>query len=156
VKVTVAGDGTDAGAVYVAAPEVTLVSDPQVAPEQPDPERLHVTPLFWRSFCSAAEKPALCETCTDEELGLTETVIGCADVVTVMVAEDDLLVSATDLAVSVTVAGEGAEAGALYVADVAVTFVSAPQLAPEHPAPETLHVTPLFCVSPCNVAVKAA
>jgi hypothetical protein len=42
------------------------------------------------------------------------------------------------------------------VADVVVTFVSVPQLAPEQPVPESDHVTPLFCESFCNVAVKAA
>ena len=48
-KVTVAGDGTEAGAVYVmATPDALDVADnvPQVAPLQPVPVTVHVTPLF--------------------------------------------------------------------------------------------------------------
>jgi hypothetical protein len=42
------------------------------------------------------------------------------------------------------------------VADVVVTFVNVPQLAPEQPVPESDQVTPLPCESFCNVAVKTA
>ena len=42
------------------------------------------------------------------------------------------------------------------MADVVVTFVNVPQLAPEQPVPESDQVTPLPCESFCNVAVKAA
>ncbi len=40
--------------------------------------------------------------------------------------------------------------------EVVVTFVSVPQAAPEHPAPERDQVTPLFCESFCTEAVKLA
>jgi len=46
VNVTVAGLGTAAGAVYVTELAVMLLRVPQVVPEHPPPDRLHVTPLF--------------------------------------------------------------------------------------------------------------
>jgi hypothetical protein len=58
-----------------------------------------------------------------------------------------LVASATEVALSVTVAGDGTVAGAVYVAEVVVTLVRVPQAAPEHPAPERDHVTPLLCES---------
>jgi|SRR5712692_1703386 len=39
---------------------------------------------------------------------------------------------------------------------MAVTLAREPQAAPEHPAPETDQVTPLFCESFCTVALKLA
>ena len=54
VTVTVAGLGTLAGAVKVTAVDVMLLNPPQVAPEQPAPERLQITPWFWESFCTVA------------------------------------------------------------------------------------------------------
>jgi len=73
---------------------------------------------------------------------------------TVMVAEADLVVSATAVAVRVTVAGLGMFAGALYVTDVLLTFVSVPQALPLQPAPDRDHVRPLFWKSFLIVAVK--
>lgn len=49
-RVTVAGAGTPAGAVYVTEVVVGLLRVPQLAPEQPAPERDQVTPLFRVSF----------------------------------------------------------------------------------------------------------
>jgi len=49
VSVTVAGDGTLGGAVYViASPDALEVAEsvPQAEPVQPDPLNVHVTPLF--------------------------------------------------------------------------------------------------------------
>jgi hypothetical protein len=46
VSTTVAGLGTAAGALYVTELVVMLVSEPQVAPLQPVPERAQVTPLL--------------------------------------------------------------------------------------------------------------
>ena len=153
---TVAGAGTNAGAVYVTEVVVTFVSVPQLAPEQPVPESAHVTPLFCESFCTVAVKPAVVKTCTDVDVGFTETEIGGGAAVTVMVADADFVESATEVAFSKTVAGVGTAGGAMYVTEVVVTFVSVPQLAPEQPVPESDHVTPLFCESFCNVAVKPA
>ena len=135
---------------------VTFVSVPHVAPEQPVPEIDHVTPLFCESFCTAAVKAAVVETCTDVERGLTPTEIGSGAAVTVIVADADFVPSVTEVAFRVTVTGVGTDAGAVYVADVVVTFVRVPQLAPEQPVPGSDQVTPLFCESFCNVAVKPA
>jgi hypothetical protein len=74
--------------------------------------------------------------------------------VTVIATVDVLVVSATDVAFSVTAAGLGTLDGALYVTDVVVTFVSVPHVAPLHPVPETDQVTPLLPVSLVSVAVK--
>ena len=54
-----------------------------------------------------------CDTCTDAEIGFTLTEIGGGSVVIVTVAVADLVLSAIDVACSVTVAGLGAVAGAL-------------------------------------------
>ena len=40
--------------------------------------------------------------------------------------------------------------------DVAVTLLNVPHAVPVHPAPVTVHVTPLFCASFCTVAVRLA
>ena len=66
---------------------------------------------------------------------------------TVIVATAVLLTSATDLAVSVTAAGAGTAAGAVYVMaapDALEVAESVPQIAPVQPAPVNVHVTPLF------------
>jgi hypothetical protein len=75
--------------------------------------RLQLTPLFCESFCTEAVKLAVVETWTDVDVGLTETEIGGGAVVMVIAAEADIVPLATDVAVSVTLAGVGAVAGAL-------------------------------------------
>ena len=158
VTVTVAGDGTFAGAVYViAAPEALEVADsvPQAAPVQPAPASAHVTPLFCGSFVTVAVTLCVFPLCTDALVGFTDTPTG-GGAVTVIVATAVLLVSATDFAVSVTVDGEGIVAGAVYVIaapDALEVADSVPQAAPVQPAPASAHVTPLFCVSFVTVAV---
>jgi hypothetical protein len=92
---------------------VTFVSVPQLAPEQPVPESDHVTPLFCESFCTAALKFAVVETCTESDVGLTETKIGGGPAVIVKVAVADFVPSLTDVALIVTVAGVGTDAGAV-------------------------------------------
>ncbi len=67
--------------------------------------------------------------------------------VTVMVVAAVLLASATDLAESVTVAGLGTDAGAVYVMDEPEALAvddSVPHAAPEQPDPLRVQVTPLF------------
>ena len=154
VSVTVAGVGTVAGAVYVTELVVTLVSVPQVAPLHPAPESDQLTPLFCVSFCTEALKLVAVETCTEFVVGLTETEIAGGAAVTVMTAAADFVPFATEVAVSVTVAGVGTVAGAVYVTELVVTLVSVPQVAPLHPPPESDQLTPLFCVSFCTDAVK--
>jgi hypothetical protein len=150
VSVTTAGAGTLAGAVYViAAPDALDVADsvPQVAPEQPAPVSVHVTPLFWESLVTAAVKVVVCVVCTEAVDLFSVTVIAGAAAVTVTCAAALLLASATDLAVSVTTAGVGTLAGAVYVIaapDALEAADSVPQATPVQPAPLNAHVTPLF------------
>ena len=66
--------------------------------------------------------------------------------------------SATDVAVSVTLAGLGTDAGAVYVIatpDALLVAESVPQVAPLQPAPESAQVTPLFALSLATEAVNA-
>ena len=100
----------------MAVPEALEVADklPQVAPLQPEPVSFHVTPLFCESFCTVAVIFAVFPVCTDALVRLTAMEIaGGADVVIVMVVAAVLEVFATEVAVNVTVAGEGAVAGAV-------------------------------------------
>jgi hypothetical protein len=92
---------------------VTFVSVPQVAPEQPAPDKAQVTPLLAESFCTAAMKPEDCEICTEADGGFTETETGGGAAVIVIVAAADFVLSAIEVAVKVTVAGAGTFAGAL-------------------------------------------
>ncbi len=92
---------------------VTLVSVPQAALEHPTPERDQVTPLFCESFCTAAVKLAAAETCTEVDAGLMETEMGTGVRLMDMMAGADFELSATEVAVSVTVAGVGTTAGAM-------------------------------------------
>ena len=71
--------------------------------------------------------------------------IGAAIMVTV--AEPDCVGSATEVALTLTAAGEGTETGAVYSPVPEIV----PQMAPLHPAPERLHVTVVF-VAPLTVA----
>ncbi len=90
-----------------------MESVPQVVPLHPKPESPHVTPLFCGSFCSEAVKPCVpIPACTLGALGLTVTLIASGAVI-VMLAAALLVVSATEVAVSVTVAGLGTVDGAL-------------------------------------------
>jgi hypothetical protein len=65
----------------------------------------------------------------------------------VIVATAVLLPSVTEVAVSVTAAGAGTLAGAVYVMatpEALEAAESVPQAAPLHPAPESDQFTPLF------------
>jgi hypothetical protein len=152
VAVTDAGEGRFAGAVYViAAPETLEAADkvPHAAPLQPAPFNVQLTPLFCTSFCTVAVRACECPVCTETVAGLTATAItgGGAVLDSVIDTTALLALSATDVAVAVTVAEEGKFAGAVYIIaapealDVAE---SVPHAAPLHPAPESVHVTPLF------------
>ena len=90
---------------------VAFVSVPHVLPEQPLPDRAHVTPLFAVSLLTVAVKFCVEPVETLAVEGDTATLI--AAPVMVIAAEDDFVLSATDVAVRVTVAGEGAVAGPL-------------------------------------------
>jgi hypothetical protein len=70
-------------------------------------------------------------------------------------ADDDLVVSAAEVATTDIVVLAVTVAGALYVAEVVVTPVNVPQAAPVQPVPEADQVTPLLAESLDNVAVYA-
>jgi hypothetical protein len=75
-----------------------------------------------------------------------------------MVALAAFVLSATEVALNVTVAGFGTVAGAVYVIGVPEALYAAesvPHAAPLQPAPESAQLTPFCCESFCTVAVKA-
>jgi hypothetical protein len=160
VSVTTAGVGTLAGAVYVIpAPEALAFAEsvPQAVPAQPTPLSVQLTPLFCASFVTVALNPCVPPAaCTLAVFGETATAITGGAVI-VIVAPADLLASATAVAVTITVAGEGTLPGAVYVIiapEALAVLESAPHAVPEHPAPATAQVTPRFSGSFATVALK--
>ena len=94
-------------------------------------------------------------TCTLAADGMTLTATAA---VTVIVATPVFVPSASEVAVSVTVAGPGVVAGAVYVIAAPEALELAervPHVAPEQPVPDNAQLTPLFCVSLVTVAVNA-
>ena len=91
--------------------EVAFVSVPHVLPEQPLPVSVHVTPLFAVSFFTIAVKFCVEPVETLAVDGDTATLIAAPAMV--IVAEDDFVLSMTEVAVRVTVAGDGTELGAV-------------------------------------------
>lgn len=113
VNVTVAGEGTAAGGVYVMATPDALEADetvPQVTPLHPAPVSAHVTPWLSRSFDTVAVKLCVKPTLTVAVNGATTTEIAGT---TVIVEEKLRVPSATEVALIVTVAGDGTAAGAV-------------------------------------------
>ena len=88
---------------------MTLLSEPQVAPLQLEPDSAQVTPLLCESFEMVTVKFLVAFTFTVAEGGTTLTLMAG---VTVIAAVAVLLPSAIEVAVSVTAFGEGALAGA--------------------------------------------
>ena len=83
--------------------------------------------------------------------------MGAGGVIKVTVVDADFVASAMEVAVTVTVAGEGTVIGAVYVtgpADALDAGDTLPQAAPEHPAPLTVQLTPLLAESFATVAVS--
>ena len=128
-----------------------LVTVPTVGLPPATPFTLHVTPRFRESFCTAAVNCWVVETFKVVDAGATDTLI---EAVTLIVAKAVLVVSATDVAVSMTVAGLGVVDGVLYVTEAFVTLLSVPQAVPAQPVPERDQITPLLCVSLVTVALK--
>ena len=89
---------------------VTLERVPQAAPLQLEPESPQLTPLFCESLEMVTVKFFPAFTFTVAEVGETATVMAG---VTVIVAAAVLLASATEVAVRVTVFGDGAFDGAV-------------------------------------------
>lgn len=93
---------------------------PNVGVPPVTPLTFQSTPELEGSFCTMAENCCVSAACTEAEVGLMETEIGCGTEVIVMIAEACLVLSAIDVATSVLVAGVGTAAGAVYVTVVAV------------------------------------
>lgn len=72
----------------------------------------------------------------------------------VTVAVADFVLSVTEVATTLRLAGLGAVFGAVYRTLVGVMLESVPQAAPVQPAPERLQVTPKLEGSFCTLAVK--
>lgn len=143
VTATVAGEGTDAGAVY--RPVEVIV--PQVEPLQPAPESFQVTAVFVLPLTVAVNCCcAPIATCTEE--GVTPTETAAEDWMTTL-AEADLVGSATDVALTVASAGLGTVAGAVYK-PVELTVPHEPDT---QPIPVTVQLTLVFVV-PVTVAVN--
>ncbi len=126
---------------------------PHAFPVQPEPESDQVTPLPWESFCSVVLNVCVpVPTCKLIVCGDTVTTIG--GFVMVMVALSCLVGSVIDVAVNVTVAGEGVALGAVYVTELLELLDRVPHMLPEQPEPESDQVTPLFWESFCSVVVN--
>jgi hypothetical protein len=101
----------------MATPEALDVADsvPQrlLLLVQPAPESVQITPLPCESFCTIAVKGCAMPVCTLTVSGDTATTIAGAAAARVMLAAADFVLSATELAVSVTIAGVGTLAGAV-------------------------------------------
>ena len=142
----------------IGAPDALDGADsmPHAAPLHPAPESAQVTPLLAGSFVTVALTWSIPPACTLAAVSETVTLIAGGAAVTVIVTEADFVVSATEVAVSITVAGVGTLAGAIYVMDPPDALDVAdnvPHAAPLHPAPESDHITPLLAESLVTVAI---
>src|SRR5260370_33186374 len=92
----------------------------------------HVTPEWDGSLATVAVNCTVCDAdiVTAARLGLTETLR--APGMRVIVAEAVFVLSLTEVAVNVTVAGLGTLAGPMYVTEVVGPLGSEPQLLPRH------------------------
>ncbi|HEY1923672.1 MAG TPA: hypothetical protein VGG58_00385 [Candidatus Acidoferrum sp.] len=118
---------------------------------------LHVTPAPPTSFVTVAVNPADWFSTNPITLGeiVTLTRLAGALAVIVIIADADFVPSVTDVAVSVTVAGLGTVAGAVYVTavpDAPVVADSKPQ--PFAVAHDNAHVTPFAALSFVKVGVN--
>ena len=114
---------------------------PHEIPEQPLPEALQITtPLPGPLAANCTWPPGF----TWGELG--EITICEAAATIVAVAVPERVGAATGMAVIVTVAGAGIDAGAAYSPEAEMD----PQARPAQPVPETLHFTDLFVLPVTN------
>ena len=146
---TLGGEGATSGAEYTA-PNGLVARVPQEEPLQPAPVKLHATAVFDVPFTVAVnESVAAVETEALAGLMLNETA---GAVTMLMLADADLVGSATLVATTLTLGGEGATSGAEYTAPVELV-ARVPQEEPLQPAPVKLHATAVFGV-PFTVAVN--
>src|SRR6266404_1028382 len=106
------------------------------------PSTCHVTPALFGSLKTVAVNCWVWEAVIEPRFGLTAT--ASEPCTTVIVAVLDLEVSATEVAVRVTVAGFGMATGPVKLTVVAVACESAPQVLTLQPTPESDQVTPLL------------
>lgn len=134
---TLVGEGATDGAEYTADKEL-VASVPHVEPEQPAPLRPHVNAVF-EVPVTFAVKSCMPEVETEALVGLILSKTASA-AATVTLAEADLVGSATLVAFTVTVAGEGTLDGDVYnpLAEII------PHAPPVQPTPLTDHVTAAF------------
>jgi hypothetical protein len=137
------------GAVYVTPTPFKLLIGVIVPPVA-----VHVTPCFSMSFVTVALTASGCVIVSPARLGETVTAIGPAELLTVIAANPVFVTSASAVAVSVTLAGLGAVAGAVYVTALVVAPPSVPQAVPLQPAPPSAQETPRFSKSSETIAVK--
>jgi hypothetical protein len=113
-----------------------------------------VTPAFALSLATVAVKAALVVAPREAGGLLSVTVIGALGAEMVMVAEADFVESVSEVAVTATVAGLGAEAGAVNLVAVPLGVEAAEKL-PHCELPQvTDHLTPAFAVSLLTTAPK--
>jgi hypothetical protein len=105
VTVTVLGEGTAEGAEYIPAESIV----PQDVALQPAPCTVHVTAVFDVPTTDAVNC-CVAPVATEKLLGVTVTAT--TDTM-VTLADADLLAAAVLVAITLTLAGEGATAGAL-------------------------------------------
>jgi hypothetical protein len=113
-----------------------------------------VTPAFALSFVTVAVKAVLVVAASVAGGLLRVTVIGALGAEIVIVAETDFVESVTEVAVTATVAGLGAEVGAVYFV-AAPLAVEATEKLPHCELPQaTDHLTPAFALSLLTTAVR--
>ena len=122
---------------------------PHPAPLHPSPDTTQATLLFDVPVTVALNCSVL-PAGSDTLVGVTLMDTFCP---MARLADADALGSASLVATTLTLAGEGATAGAVYTADNPLVE-SVPHAEPLHPAPPTLHVTPVFAV-PVTLALIA-
>jgi hypothetical protein len=114
----------------------------------------HLTPAFALSLATVAVKAALVVAARVAGGLLSVTVIGALGAEIVIVAEADFVESVTDVAVTDTVAGLGAEVGAVYFVAALLAVVAVEKL-PHCELPQlTVHLTPAFALSLPTTAVR--
>ena len=141
VTETFGGDGTALGAVY----KPLLLTVPHAEPEQPVPDTLQLTLVSVDPVTVAVN----CLVSPAFSVALVGEILTTTGGRTVTVAVPDLVASACEVAVTVTVGGLGTELGAVYSPEV----VMVPQVDPVQPVPFKLQVTAVFDV-PETVAVN--